>query len=321
MICARDTRHPNLNTYYAPLQQDALLHLTGPDALQFLQGQVTCDTRNVDETHATLGAYCTPQGRVVCDFLLCQLAHEHLALRMRRDLREHSAAIFGKYIIFSKAELQPQRDDWVSVGCWGEQVSTVLQGIFGELPKQRHESRVGPGFAVIQVDDQGQQFECYLDTQGYPQLEEQLAAAMHCADEEHWQALQIEAGIGRVENGTTEEFVPQMLNFDHTGHISFKKGCYTGQEVVARLHYRGKPKRRMYRVILNETAAAGTPVYAAEGGQSVGNIVNCVSIDPSGATALAVLTVSRVEEDLRVGSDQGTQVKLTTLPYAIEEPE
>ncbi len=76
-----------MNCYYSRLNQEALLHIIGPDTLTFLQGQTSCDTRTIDESQAALGAYCTPQGRVVCDFLLLRLAHDHYALRMRRDIR------------------------------------------------------------------------------------------------------------------------------------------------------------------------------------------------------------------------------------------
>jgi len=92
-----------LNCNYALLEQEALLHIVGPDTLKFLQGQTTCDTREVDSEHATPGAFCTPQGRVICDFLICELAPEHFSLRMRREIRDNSATAFGKYIIFSKS--------------------------------------------------------------------------------------------------------------------------------------------------------------------------------------------------------------------------
>lgn len=308
-----------MSNYYTLVQHDALLHLTGPDALKFLQGQVTCDTRSIDPSHALPGAYCTPQGRVVCDFLLCELAPEHLVLRMRRDLREHSAATFGKYIIFSKAELHPQRDDWILYGCWGEQVATALQTIFGEVPTQQFGSCAGPGFVLVQTDSQGWQFECYVDIAQHADMEQQLASALQEGNETDWQALQIAAGIGRVEAATTEEFVPQMLNYDHTGHISFNKGCYTGQEVVARLHYRGKPKRRMYRATLSEAAVAGTPLYCADSSQSVGNVVNSIQVDAGEATALVVVAVSRVDDKLRVGSQDGMPLELATLPYSIDD--
>lgn len=306
-----------MTSFYTPLEQEALLHIAGPDSLTFLQGQVTCDTRSLDAQQALVGAYCTPQGRMVCDFLLCQLGPEHFALRMRRDIRKDSAAIFGKYIIFSKAELDAQSDDWQVLGCWGPGAAGALRDIFDTVPDQHLGTRGGEGFLLVQLDEQGEQFECYLDKKmqavALPQLDELLTLSVESA----WQALDIRRGIGRVEAATSGEFIPQMLNYDLTGHVSFSKGCYTGQEVVARMHYRGKPKRRMYlaSVDTNVDLAAGTPLYSG-GEQSVGNIVNNCVVD--GATlSLVVATAEGVENGLLAGAANGPALLIGELPYSL----
>lgn len=308
-----------MSKYYAQLTQEALLPASGPDALTFLQGQVTCDTRRVDGEHAIPGAYCTPQGRTVCDFLLCQLGEEKYAMRLRRDLREQSAAVFGKYIIFSKAKLDPEDEQWQLFGCWGEEVKQQLREIFGNIPDGQYMSAGGDGFLLVQVDEAGKRFECYLDASRLAAGADPFGDSLQMREENAWQALEIEAGIARLQGATSGEFVPQMLNFDLTGHISFDKGCYTGQEVVARLHYRGTPKRRLYRVLLPEhvTAAPGAPIYGESEGQSIGNLVN-VSVSASGATqALAVVTVSKIEENLHLESPGGPSLALATLPYSL----
>lgn len=308
-----------MSTYYTPLEQEALLHITGPDALTFLQGQVTCDTRLVDSEHAQLGAYCTPQGRLVCDFLLCQLGEEHYAMRLRRDTRGSSAATFGKYIVFSKAALDPEREDWRLLACWGPDAATSLQEIFGTVPGAALAAQCGEGFSLIQTDEHGQQFECYLDSTRYEQTLEQISARMPATTEARWQALQIQRGWGRVEAATVGEFIPQMLNYDLTGHISFNKGCYTGQEVVARMHYRGKPKRRMYLVELpsSEPLAAGTALYSDSTAQSVGNVVNSASRAGEPALALVVATAAAAESGLHAGSADEPALTLAALPYSV----
>ena len=308
-----------MTTYCANLEQEALLHLTGPDAMTFLQGQVTCDTRLIDADHALLGAYCTPQGRVVCDFLLCQLAEQHYALRLRRDIRSSSAATFGKYIVFSKAELDDQRDDWQLLGCWGTGAASALQGLFGEVPNEYLGACSGEGYVLVQTDEEGTQFECYLETARHLKSLERLGEQSESATENQWQALQIQRGVGRVEAATVGEFIPQMLNYDLTGHISFKKGCYTGQEVVARLHYRGKPKRRMYLAKLTGKgqATAGAGLYTSGGtGQSVGNIVNVAATSGESALTLVVATVAGVEAGLHLDSPEGSQLAMGKLPYS-----
>ena len=307
-----------MTNHYALLEQESLLHLEGPDSAQFLQGQVTCDAREVDASSARPGAYCTPKGRVVCDFLLCQLQEQHLALRLRRDLRTPSAEVFGKYIIFSKAELDPDNDDWAIVGCWGDTVAATLKDIFGDAPDACHAAVQGDGFYLVQADSQGKRYECYIQRSRQSPLIERLQASLEKAAEAVWQLMEIDAGVARIQAATSGEFVPQMLNFDLTGHISFSKGCYTGQEVVARLHYRGTPKRRLYRVALptGSEAKPGDALFGT-GSQSVGNLVNLA--DPAKSQrALVVATVEKLDEGLHLDSASGPELELMELPYSLD---
>jgi folate-binding protein YgfZ len=308
-----------LNCQYAPLEQEALLHIAGPDTLKFLQGQTTCDTRKVNSRHALPGAFCTPKGRVVCDFLLCELGPEHFALRLRRDIRATSASVFGKYIVFSKAKLDANRDDWLVVAVWGDEAASALAEVFADVPGERFGATSGDGFALVQTDELGREFECYLHSDGTGEYQARIAALIPAASETQWQARQIANGIARIESATVEAFVPQILNYDLTGHISFNKGCYTGQEVVARLHYLGKSKRRTYLTELDGATdcLVGSHVYAAQEEKSVGTIVNLGSRD--GKTVLLVTaTASGITSGLHLGSPDGPLLIQATLPYPVE---
>jgi len=301
-----------VSSHYTILDDEALLTIIGPDSLTFLQGQTTCDTRTVDASHAIPGAYCTPKGRVVCDFLLCEVAENHYALRLRRDILQSSAAVFGKYIVFSKAELQPENPDWKIFACWGDEVGTALQAALGVTPAEtapgeQYSSCCGEGFILIQTDGDGTQFECYINTGSHPELAECLAQAMSPGDMNNWLALQIKQGIGRIEAATVEAFIPQMLNYDLTGHVSFDKGCYTGQEVVARMHYRGKSKRRLFRATMTENAElqAGSALYSSESEQSAGTVVNSAPGADGLPIALIVAPVAGGENALHLGDPKG----------------
>ncbi len=303
-----------MDCQYTSLDNEALLHIEGPDSLTFLQGQTTCDTRLVNNGQAVQGAYCTPKGRVVCDFLLCEIADHHYVLRMRQNIIETAAATFGKYIVFSKAEVDSGNSQWQIFGCWGSDAKIVLGKLFGAVPDEPLGSAIGEGFAVVQIDRAGCQFECYINTLSHPELAAQLSSTLAIAEPSTWLALQIDQGIGRIEAATVEEFIPQMLNYDLTGHISFNKGCYTGQEVVARLHYRGKSKRRLYLAQLetDPPAPAGAPLYSAESRQSVGTVVNSV-LSPAGRSLLVVATVSGVESGLHLGEPEGPLLACQSL--------
>ncbi|MDG1942906.1 MAG: hypothetical protein P8J17_01425 [Halioglobus sp.] len=314
-----------MNCQYAHLESDALLHIVGPDTLKFLQGQTSCDTRTVDAMHAIPGVFCTPKGRVLCDFLLCELNPDHFALRLRRDIRASSSAAFGKYIVFSNAELNAARDDWTLLGVWGPDAAKCLAKIFGDLPSERFAATSGEGYTLVQTDEKGQEFECYLDAQICKRHLTEMAQGIEKGTDAEWQTRQICAGIARIEATTVEEFVPQTLNYDLTGHISFNKGCYTGQEVVARLHYRGTPKRRTYAAELSDTAganqggvlASGSALFSSETGLNVGTIVNSSAAGDKTLLLIAA-TTSGAAEGLHVGANNGPLLTLLELPYALD---
>lgn len=309
-----------MTTHYCQLERDALLHISGPDSLKFLQGQTTCDTAQVTPINAVPGAYCTPKGRVVCDFLLSELGNEHFGLRMRKDLIANSAAVFGKYIIFSKAELAAERDDWQIVGLWGDGAAAMIEGLVGSAPAQQYGASASAGIIAVQLDESGQVFECYV---AQAQLESTLdTLERHAApgEENDWQSLQVKAGIARIEAETIEEFIPQVLNFDVTGHVNFKKGCYTGQEVVARLHYRGTPKRRAYIASLpvEQPPKPGAPLFGDSAQTSIGNVVNAVAAN-DGVTALVAVTIEAADGQLHLGNAEEPGFTVAPPPYSLEK--
>jgi folate-binding protein YgfZ len=311
-----------LNANYCATTSESLLHLTGPDSLKFLQGQATCDTDKIDDRHALPGAYCNPQGRMVCDFLLCQLGADHFGLRMKDDIARNAKAVFGKYIVFSKAQINDNNPEWQTFACWGPQAREQLLPIFADLPQEQYGSVAENGFCVVQMDRSGTQFECFIDHSERPELIAQLSAELILSDESIWQCAQISAGMGRIQSATVETFIPQMLNYDITGHVNFTKGCYTGQEVVARMHYRGKPKRRMYLASLPEhhEVAPGCVLYSGESAQSVGNVANSAADPRGGLSLLVVATAAGVEQGLRVENLDGPLLQLAPQPYSLEKP-
>jgi folate-binding protein YgfZ len=306
------------------LENEALLHINGPDTLTFLQGQTTCDSRELSPERALPGAYCTPQGRVVCDFLLVQLGADHVALRMRAEIVEHAAAVLGKYIVFSKADIDIGRDDWQVFGCWGRDAAKVLDSVLGGAPGGRYSALTTEHAIAVQLDDDGELFECHINVAQAPRVAEQLLDAATAAPEQGWRAAQIARGVARIESGTVEVFVPQSLNYDLTGHISFKKGCYTGQEVVARLHYRGTPKRRAYLASLardsagDNVASAGDKVFSPDSGSGVGEVVN-VADDGDRLLLLVSASVDAVAAGLRLQGADGPELALLEQPYPVAQ--
>lgn len=310
------------NCYSSPLPGEALLLITGPDTLTFLQGQTTCDTRELDATRSLRGVYCTPQGRVVCDFLLLSLGADRYGLRMRRDICASSSAVFGKYIVFSKADIEPDYDNWQVAGIWGDDATQVVQQVFGGSPQGAGLVHAGPGFIVVARDESGTRFECFLEATTGAEPLKALEASTTAGSEADWRAMDIAAGIARIEAPLVDELVPQTVNYDLTGHISFTKGCYTGQEVVARLHYRGKSKRRGFatKVPVVEGLEPGAELFASTSSSSVGHVVNS-AVTADGAHAFVSATLDGAEAGLHLASPDGPALELMPLPYAIANDE
>jgi folate-binding protein YgfZ len=292
--------------FYTKLINRGVLQLVGADTRTFLQGQTTCDVDTLSQDQSINGAYCTPQGRMVCDFRAVALNETDCLLSMNSSICDNSAAVFGKYIVFSKSEISNASDDWVVFALWGDDLTATKVGI-DEL-----------GNLWSQVDDSGTRFECHCPAALATKFETRLAEIASEATEAEWQLQEINAGLGHIEADTVEMFIPQMLNYQATGQLNFSKGCYTGQEVVARMHYRGKLKRPMYIADIEAAAPlAGTALFKAGSDQSVGNIVNAVTTS-GGSRVLAVCTTDSVEAGVILGHQAGPALSFIPLPYSLE---
>ena len=315
-----------------PLSHYGLLEVRGPDAEKFLQGQITCSAAEVSPTLSAPGAYCTAKGRVVTSFQLLRPEPERFLLRMRRDLLDIAARTFGKYIVFSKAKLN--NSEMLGIGFYGAQIPARLRELIGALPAQ-HNGTVSHGDGLLlQCDNAATQFEFWGPPAAVRVLWDQCAQHSTAAGTRFWRWLNIRAGSAEVCAATSEVFLPHMLNYHVTGAINFKKGCYTGQEIVARTHYRGQVKRHLLRAALYDTSfdigsGAGAPLPAGAelidaGGKTLGNIVDCVAIDTQtaellavgGSEALAATNVKLALDTTKPGSD-GAELRPLELPYAI----
>lgn len=303
-----------MSAFYSQLNHESLLQVSGPDAATFLQGQLTCDVRAIDAGNTRPAAWCNAQGRVIADFMVAQTEPEHYLLRLRATIAATTAERLAKYVVFSKASVTPA-DGWRVFACWGDDIASALRPRFASLPNQRHGCVNARGASLIQVDDNGQRFELYLAPDN-DELLDALLSPLEPGQVDTWLGQQIDAGMGRIELTTVEEFLPQMLNYDLCGLVSFQKGCYTGQEVIARLHYRGKAKRRMFigQVEVDALPAAGAPLYTPGAGQAVGNVVNAIAAEGHCRLLTSVALKSRAAP-LHLDSSEGPLITLSEPDY------
>ncbi len=273
----------------APLDHCALLQLAGADGARFLQGQLTCDVNAVTTGRASLAAHCTPKGRMVTAFELARRGDDTFWLRLRADLAEPTTRQFGKYLpLYRKAKLTTL-DEHIAFGLAGHEAAALLQRHFGTRPDGL-QAAVAPGDAeLIQLDTDGLRFECWLPAAAAVSLwQAALAAGLVAASGDCWRWLLIRAGIGELGAATSELFIPQMLNYTELGAVSFNKGCYTGQEIVARAHYRGQVKRHLIHARGDGPApAAGSELFDANG-RAAGQVVDAVALADGSCELLAV---------------------------------
>jgi len=291
-----------------------------------MQGQFTCDLNQVTLEQSQPGAVCTPQGRMYSSFRLVQTEQEPATywLRMRQSVLEPTLSTLGKYIVFFKAEMTDLADSHVGVGLLGNEAQALLEQHFSinlttESPDAVTAIPNGVIFPAAATDSQPQRWECWLPADDAIQLCQALAEHTQPSHPQQWQLADIEAGLAEVDSNMLEAHVPQMLNYQATGAISFTKGCYTGQEIVARTQYRGKAKRQLFRLTLSGTGplAAGDELQIGE--RSIGTLAQVVTTADNAHQALAIL-LKESTEDMTEVTINGTnyQVSLGRLPYNLD---
>lgn len=292
----------------------------GPDAKKFLQGQVTCDIDALSfsegENQSNLGAHCTHKGRMLFSFRALQVGEDTIALSMPKEVIPHALECLKKYSVFSKVELSDASDDYRILGITDITAlgDSNIKAYFPNPPETLGYATHHKGLHLIRVSEK--RYECWINKEEVSTVE----ALLTTSDQNLWHALNIADGIGEIRTETIEEFIPQMLNYQLIGNgISFKKGCYTGQEVVARMHYLGKLKKHMYRFSSTQTQpiAPGAPLFSPDSKQAIGHVVISAKVD-DGQELLAVVTEQALNDD-KVYAEEDCQHKLDALmlPYAI----
>ena len=306
-------------TLLIPLIDTGLITITGEAGRQFLQGQVTCDLDQLTENNSLPGAQCNPKGRMLSSFQLLQQDNDSLLMTLAADLIDSTLSSLKKYAVFFKATLEDASDNYVALGLVGPNAEAALKTVIGATPSTTQSiTRHNDGFAIRLAN---QCFQLLVPADKAQDVWQQIKETATPAGLPLWQRQMIRAGLGQVVAATEEMFIPQMLNLQATNAISFSKGCYTGQEVVARMKYLGKLKRRMYRLLLNtgEPPPAGAVCHLTEGGQGVGNVVNAIAVSPETVEALVVLTAEAAEVRQLIIDGTTITTESMALPYSLED--
>jgi len=303
------------SAFFCPLSHEGVLAVRGSDAAKFLQGQLTCNLNYLSDTQASLGARCTQKGRMQSSFRIL-LQGDGVLLAMATELLEPQLADLKKYAVFSKSKLTDESAAWARFGV--SDADQVLAGLGLQLPAETDSVVRSDDLIAIRVSPG--RAELWAPAAQAQTLHSQLAAQLNEGELNQWLLGQIRAGIGQVMPQTRELFIPQMLNLQAVGGVSFKKGCYTGQEIVARMQYLGKLKRRLYRLSLNagELPEPGTPLVSPNHNSAIGEVVLAARADQA-IELLAVLQAEAAESgDVHVGTLEGPGLQLLDLPYQLD---
>nr|WP_284507715.1 folate-binding protein [Caballeronia sp. GACF4] len=302
---------------FVPLTQFGVIDIKGEDAASFLHNQVTNDVQHLDASTARLAGYCSPKGRLLGSFLMWRSA-DTVRLLISHDVQAPVQKRLSMFVLRAKAKLSDATPELAAVGFAGD-VRAALSGIFDALPDGVHVKVEGPHGALIRVPDAAHRprflwvgpradIEARL-----PELGEKLRRAGPAL----WDWLDIHAGEPRITQATTEQFVPQMVNFDVLGAVNFKKGCYPGQEIVARSQYRGTIKRRT-ALAHGESATPGAELFhSADPGQPCGMVVNVAPAEGGGVDCLVEIKLASLDNgSVHVGAADGPALEFVPLPYA-----
>ncbi|BBT92131.1 tRNA-modifying protein YgfZ [Enterobacter mori] len=299
----------------------ALATLTGADAEKYLQGQVTADVAQLTEHQHLLAAHCDPKGKMWSNLRLFR-RQDGFALIERRSLRDAQLTELKKYAVFSKVTIAPD-DEHVLLGVAGFQARAALKNLFSELPDAEKQVVSEGETSILWFEHPAERFLLVTDAATAERVTEALRGEAQLNNSQQWLALNIEAGLPVIDAVNSAQFIPQATNIQALGGISFKKGCYTGQEMVARAKFRGANKRALWtlagRASRVPEAGEDLELKMGENWRRTGTVLAAVQLD-DGRLLVQVVMNNDMEADsvFRVRDDANT-LSIEPLPYSLDE--
>jgi tRNA-modifying protein YgfZ len=315
------TTPPDLQAVSALLALPQLsgIEISGVQAKRFLQGQLTCDLEEVSLTQTRLGGYCNPQGRLRTLFRLLQTTDSSYCLLLPQELIASVMPVLIKYGQFDRLKIRDLSEEQYHIGYAGP--IAALAAYFGTLPEANHAAVKHQDLTVINVSALTElpQFEIIGPLPSIVTCWEILQQHASAIASHYWDAFAIAAGLPRITTATTEHFLPHDLNLPALQAVSFQKGCYVGQEIIARMHYRGKPKRHLYRfqIMGKELPAPGSPVWGTDANteKEVGNLVMAATTWTGTLEGLAVIDDKALTLPLYLQNVGKLPLERLDLPY------
>lgn len=312
--------------YICLIDDQSLILASGEEAASFLHSQLSNDINHLPATEARYAAYCTPKGRMLASFLVRQhlvadSAQKSILLQCAQSLQPALQKRLQMFVMRSKLTLEDVSDRYALVGMGGTHATLAVAAIFGRAPTEINEHVQTVAGSVVRLHDAfgAARFLCMFSEEQFAQASALIPADLVKCNSSLWRLAQIEAAIPEVLAQTKEQFVPQMINFELIGGVNFRKGCYPGQEIVARSQYLGKLKRRMAIArVQSKNASVAMEIFSDnDPSQPCGMVVNAET-DFNG-DALCLVEIKLLDQEqgkVHLGSIDGALLEFLPLPYA-----
>jgi folate-binding protein YgfZ len=305
-------------TVMADLSQLGVIAFAGEETATFLQGQLTNDVRELHSDTAQWNGYCSPKGRMLGNFLMWR-AGDDTCMQLSGDILPSVLKRLSMFVMRAKTRARDASDEAVRLVVNGPAAVAAVTEALGATPDGAMKTVATERGTVVRVGDDA--FVLVLTPESAPAVWDALARHARPVGAAVWDWLRLTRGIPMIVAATQEAFVPQMVNYEALGGVSFQKGCYPGQEIVARSQYLGKMKRRMVLAHVDAAAAPGDSLYSDDfPGQATGTVVNAAPAPGGGYDLLAVAQIeSATKHTLHLQTGDGPTLALRPLPYALPE--
>lgn len=309
-------------TILCDLSQYSTLVIAGDDALSFMQGQFTNDVEKIDANNSQINAFCNKKGRMIANFRLFKHQNNYF-ISIKDSLVDLSIEHLQNYILRAHVAIQDVSEQLIHLGLSGNKSPALLEEFIENIKIENDSVSHNENYIAIRVAGPQPRYEIFCSLEYAKVLWEKLADQVDVVDASSWEYLNIQAGIPFIDSNTSGEFIPQMTNMELINGVSFTKGCFTGQEIVARTHYLGKQKRRTYRIrITSDTEPKAGDQLATETSTDNQYTGTLISIHPTANNkyeALAVIQIKSAAEGKLKLKDFDSKISLLELPYSLED--
>lgn len=306
-------------TVLAPLPELGVVCVSGPDAVSFLQSQLTNDVSRLTPGQVQLSGYCTPKGRLLATFHQWR-TDEGVFMRMPLEIIGSIVKRLSMFVLRAKAKVSDVSDGWATYGLLGESTEVLHEAGLSSPDAPWASTTVGSVRVdrLLPTPDGVARYLLTLPRDSQLPVSGEIARV----SSSRWWLSEIDAAVPTIFAATQEKFVPQMINFEVLGGVDFKKGCYPGQEIVARSQYLGKLKRRMNIAQVDATdVQPAADVYHSGATQPIGTVVMAAASPEGGSALLFEAPIDRLESgSLHLRSIDGPPLTVRPLPYALFDP-